>query len=429
MKVTGTLVLPAQDGGITYFCREYTKPEGLECEEKKFFTCESDYYNKSWVRRSPDNGRTWSEWRELERTDFTQKYGDDEYIRMDTKKTWNPVWGHYVSSYFTRYYINGYRDASVREYNNGEHVVFDHQYLAVIPRDADEPVSDEMVKYENGKDFDPDYPRDMDFLDKNIGFLNAASVMKCGDILLPVSPTVRTGCALAGLDAERVFPSSPDIQRCVMIARGRFNEKRKAYDLEFSNPVILGDLLSSRGVCEPIAAELESGRILLVMRGSNVRSKGWKTRIEPGAPGFKWYSYSDDGGKTFTEPAPWHFDDREVIYSSATIGEFIRSAKTGRLYWVGNITDHSAYGNYPRHPLNIVEVDENTGLAKKESLTVIDTRRDGEPDTVQLSNFCLLEDRETKNFEITLAKFGQFEGTFSKKVFRGEAWKYTVEPE
>ena len=48
------------------------------------------------------------------------------------------------------------------------------------------------------------------------------------------------------------------------------------------------------------------------------------------------------------------------------------------LYWIGNITGHVTNEGWPRWPLQIVEVDETYGTAKKESLTVIDTRREGE---------------------------------------------------
>ncbi|MCL2517332.1 MAG: glycoside hydrolase, partial [Oscillospiraceae bacterium] len=173
----------------------------------------------------------------------------------------------------------------------------------------------------------------------------------------------------------------------------------------------------------PMVAELESGRILVVFRGSNVQAPNWKTRIEPGAPGFKWYSYSDDGGKTFTNPAPWHFDDGEVIYSSATISYFLRANSTGKLYWMGNMTSHHVNGNYPRWPLNIVEVDEKYGTAKKESFTVIDTKRDWESADLQLSNFNILEDRESGDIELWLAKIGQYS---NKEVYRAETWKYRI---
>jgi hypothetical protein len=169
--------------------------------------------------------------------------------------------------------------------------------------------------------------------------------------------------------------------------------------------------------------ELKSSRILLVTRGSNVQNAAWKTRIEEGTPSFKWFAFSDDGGKTFTEAEPWRFNDREVIYSAATISLFARSTKNGKLYWIGNIAPHTAYGNYPRYPLYIAEVDDKLGILKKETLTVIDTKREGEANEVQLSNFSFIEDRETLNFEICLDKIQQYD---KNRPYFGETWKYEI---
>ena len=100
--------------------------------------------------------------------------------------------------------------------------------------------------------------------------------------------------------------------------------------------------------------------------------------------------------------------------------------KSGKLYWIGNITDHTVYGNFPRYPLQIVEVDEATGAAIRDSLTVIDTRREGETERIQLSNFEILEDRETGILEVTLCKLGQFD---ERSPFFGESWQYDIEVE
>jgi hypothetical protein len=217
-----------------------------------------------------------------------------------------------------------------------------------------------------------------------------------------------------------VFLNNPHKFNGIIVWRGTWNGK--SYDLSMSRPEYLTDLQSSRGMDEPMVTELKSGRILVVNRGSNARSDGWKTRIEPGTPGFKWYCYSDDGGHTFTRPAPWHFDDGEVVYSAATISRFIRSGRNGKLYWIGNITSHIIDGNYPRWPLQIAEVDETYGTLIKDTLTVIDTKRETDSELVQLSNFSILEDRETGDIELYLAKIGQF----GRDWLRAETWKYTI---
>ena len=170
--------------------------------------------------------------------------------------------------------------------------------------------------------------------------------------------------------------------------------------------------------------ELKTGRLLLIMRGSNMKRERWNTRIADGTPSYKWASWSDDGGKTFTQPVPWHFDDGEPVYSSATISKFIRSTKNGKLYWIGNVTDkEKTYANFPRYPLHICQVDEHTALLKRDTLTVIDTRREGESEQVQLSNFTVFENRETHCFELTLTKTGQIDGA---PPYFAETWKYFI---
>ena len=155
---------------------------------------------------------------------------------------------------------------------------------------------------------------------------------------------------------------------------------------------------------------------MVIIRGSNVKFE-WAHRIEPRAPGLKWYAWSDDNGKTFTDAMPWHFDDGEIVYSSATYSRIIKDERTGKHYWIGNITDHRVSGNYPRYPLQIVELDETYGTAKKESYTVIDT---------------ILQNRETGRLEVMLTKFGQFQwGEHSPEgnPFKAEVWRYEIELE
>ena len=425
ISVTGKIIENAGDNGIVGRIKTYLKPNGLECKEKKTVCSESDYINGEYCRFSNDNGKTWTEWVESPRSEFTIMYGEDEMTYEYTREVWNPVHKHYVSTKLARFYLGGHRHAYDGIYL-GEARYFDHQHTLIRNPEDDKPFSDELLKYEDGVEFDPQNPKNPEYLHKNRGYLNAPIVLKNGDIAVAIGMPVRKACEIAGIDVNAVYPSTPDLHYAAMIARGVYNTDKKIYEYTFSNPIILSDMQSSRGIDEPVLAELESGRILLVMRASNVTYEGWNSRLEPNAPNFKWYSFSDDGGKTFCQPLIWHFDNREVIYSPASISEFIRSSKNGKLYWIGNITDYTAWDNFPRFPLCIVEIDEKTGQPKKESYTVIDTRREGETERVQLSNFILLEDRETGNIELTLAKNGQFD---AYKPFKGETWRYEINVE
>src|SRR4029078_9095394 len=129
-----------------------------------------------------------------------------------------------------------------------------------------------------------------------------------------------------------------------------------------------------------------------------------------------------DEGKHWSPVTDLRYDTGEQFYAPATFAKFIRGRKTGKLYWIGNISPKPGNGNLPRYPLYIAEVDEKIPALKKESLTVIDDRSPKDTAAVQFSNFSLLENRETLDLEIYLSRFGE------KKdhVFSANAYKYTL---
>ncbi|MBR6771782.1 MAG: exo-alpha-sialidase [Clostridia bacterium] len=426
MKVTSLKYLDARSDGFSeWHSRKYTDKDGLTLIERKRLQSESDFTNGLFERTSTDNGKSWSDWTDIT-GEAVMAYGAHERTlpEADTSEVhpqWNAVHGHSVSIAMDRVFKNGHEAAFAAFWGRrGEGGFSDHTYLVIQKTDGSKCV--QLVKYEDGAEFDPEDPVAPGYFCKNTGYRGMNVVVEeNGDIILLICPSVTKCCELGGMNAEEIFPSCPDIMHGILMIRGKWNGER--YEFEPSRPIVISDRLSSRGVDEATVARLDSGRILIVFRGSNVRSESWNTRIEPGAPGFKWYCFSDDGGKTFSSPAPWRFDDGEAIYSSASISYLFRGEKNGRLYWIGNITDHKVCGNYPRWPLCLVEVDETFGTAKKETLTVIDTIREGESKQVQLSNFSFWQNRETEKLELFVTKIGQFEG---ETVWKSEVWHYEV---
>jgi len=101
------------------------------------------------------------------------------------------------------------------------------------------------------------------------------------------------------------------------------------------------------------------------------------------------------------------YDDDRSIYSPSSIHRFFRSARNGKLYWMANMTSEPSPGNGLRYPLYIAEIDEEKAVVKRESLLLVDDRRAGELEAVQLSNFCIVEDRETLDIEIYLTRIGE----------------------
>ena len=427
MKVTAKKYREARADGISeWYSRKYVQKDGLKLTEQMRLQRESDFSNGLFERESEDNGKTWGEWREIP-CGIASRYGVHERMTPESdmsqvQSVWNPVCGHYVGILMDRVFKNGH-DAAYAAFwgGKGEIGFSDHTYLAITA--PDQSTEYQLVTYEDGSEFDPEDPVAPAYFERNTCYrgMNLV-VLDNGDLILPVCPPVKKCCELGGMDVEEIFPSCPDLMHGIILLRGRWNGEK--YEFTPSRPIVISDRLSSRGVDEATVAVLNSGRILIVFRGSNVQSKSWNTRIEPGAPGFKWYCFSDDGGKTFSSPAPWRFDDGEAVYSSASISYLFRGEKNGKLYWMGNITDHRVCGNYPRWPLCLVEVDETFGTAKKDSLTVIDTVRDGESELVQLSNFSFYQNRETDDLHVFVSKIGQFP---NETVWKSQVWTYGIE--
>ena len=159
MKVVATKLYDASEFGSKKITKRYTGPEGLCCRQTLSVSSESDYVNASKVRTSTDNGKTWSEWEDIPFEDISVMYGEDEFINAETVRVWNPVHKHYVSTYWTRYFIEGHEKAYKGFWKRGEHTFFDHQYVAISETGDGKNISRSLVKYEDGEDFNPDNPR------------------------------------------------------------------------------------------------------------------------------------------------------------------------------------------------------------------------------------------------------------------------------
>ena len=406
---------------VEWFGRGYLDREGVRMREGKTISSSSDFSDASYERISEDNGKTFGEWKDVYVENGYEKLGEHERnFPANITGKWNPVHKHYVGLGMERIFNGGHEKGLAAFWRGDPTGLIDHVYVGVRFENGEK--FHQLVKYEEGGEFNHDDPMHPDYSTRNIAFRGSNLVFDTnGDILFPIGVPAKKCCELAGADVNEIFPSCPEVLRNLMFIRGVWNGEK--YEFFPSRPILISDLQSSRGVDEPTIVRLNSGRIVIVFRGSNMRSSKWNTRIEPGTPGFKWYTWSDDGGKTFTPAMPWHFDDGEVIYSAATISYFIEDERTGKHYWFGNITDHHVYANNPRWPLQIVEIDETYGTAKKESFTVIDDRREGESERIELSNFNLFQNRENGNFEIFMTKRGQFA---DEPLFKGEVWHYEI---
>jgi hypothetical protein len=183
----------------------------------------------------------------------------------------------------------------------------------------------------------------------------------------------------------------PEYALCLL---GEWKGDRLSWEAE--KKIVIDENLSSRGVMEPAVADSADGGLLMILRGSNT--------FMTEKPGRKWFALSTDSGVTWSKPKPLRYDTGEDFYSPSSGSRLLRSSLNGKLYWAGNISPANPDGNSPRYPLVIAEVDEKKSALIKKSVTVIDTRGDNEPEIVQMSNFQMYEDRETKDFILTMCR-------------------------
>jgi hypothetical protein len=358
---------------------------GLVREETWCLLDEDDAPKQPLRRRSPDNGRTWEFPIALsEETAFDRPDGG---VLHHPSKVWDPAADRTLVFDMIREWPGV--PLYTMNWQTMEHPFVDHCFV-----DSGEgPV---LMRYEDGDDRDPDSPFKRGYLDANRAYYG-------NPLLLP--------------DGRGFFPMV-----CYRQAKGySFNAgglvlmRRESVDAPWlpSNQVYIDPAVSSRGLLEPDVTVLADGRVLVVCRGSN-------QRLDPAqAPGRKWASVSTNGGRTISEVQPLHYDDGSLFYSPSSIHRFFRSSRTGKLYWLANITPGPTHGNGPRYPLQLCEIDESMPAVKRDGVILVDDRQADEPESVQLSNFSIIEDRETLDIEIYLTRLGETPGnTWDAKPYR-----------
>jgi hypothetical protein len=229
-----------------------------------------------------------------------------------------------------------------------------------------------------------------------------------GDILVPVQVTP------VGPDGEYHNPGGGNTYHDSAVLIGRWTSgDRISWDI--SEYVSNDPALSTRGALEPTVSEMPDGRIMMIMRGSN--------DANPDLPGMKWFSISEDGGRTWCKIAPWTYQDGTRFYSPSSCSQLLEHSN-GSYYWLGNITPQNPAGNRPRYPLVIGEVDPESCLLDRESVKVIENRQRGQPIEVSLSNFMAHEDRENGDILLNISPL------FTRKFldWTGDACMYRIIP-
>jgi hypothetical protein len=273
----------------------------------------------------------------------------------------------------------------------------DYKLWYRVTTDGGETWDDLRPVVVEGEEFSPAHPNPFVWIGKN-GYCYASIPpmlqMSNGEVLMPFY--------FAPLDEDGGYynPINAYTFGYVACLIGGWNEAGDDVIWDCSESVEISERKSSRGFSEAAITELsEPGHLLMALRGSNAPDP-WGN-----IPAVKWRSLSTDYGRTWSEPEPFTYEDGAAFMSPSTCSAFHRSSKTGKVYWIGNISRVLPQGNSPRYPLVIAELDEETLSLRRDTVTIIDDRGPDDPSDLQLSNFKVLEQPETGRLLVYLSRW------------------------
>lgn len=293
---------------------KYVGP-GLELEETMSWQAASDTPYRPRRRRSSDNGRTWSDFEPLPETvshiDSARIYWGAGPVAYD------PVSQKTVSVW-------------LRQTQPGDGRACNHSFLRISDDSARTWGDSQLLRYEEGADFDPANPLNTGFLNNNQTYF-PQNIEVCRDgalVVAGVSAKIPDDVPLTRVNPHNIsayFAPADSRNLGAVNFVGRWNAGKARYHWTASNVVWVPRHVSSRGLMEPSVAEMTDGRLLTVYRCSNQNIAGRDG-------GRKRYTLSTDGGATLSDLKELTYDDGTRFYSPSSIHQLIRHSQTGTLY-------------------------------------------------------------------------------------------------
>jgi hypothetical protein len=378
----------------------YTRKTGTELLCRHRYSTRSDTSDRAFLRFSPDNGKTWSEPRET----FTVEHrAGGTFRRSVTSGLVDPTTGALVE----------FRIEGLFEKDQPLERLRGYSISYGLSHDGGRTWAVESPVIHSGAEFSVDHPLPGVWRGKNCAYIgdlaSAPLALADGTLILPIQ------IVPLGPDGKLFNPGGGYTFTHAAALRGTWRAD-KTLTWEMSSVVQADPALSTRGMIEPTIAELADGQLLMVMRGSNDKNAQ--------AFGGKWTSFSKDAGRTWTSPRLWTYTDGARFFSPSACSQLVPHS-SGRLFWLGNITPTNPAGNRPRYPFIVGEVDRRNGLLKKETVTVVDDRGEGDGELLSLSNFYAREDRETHEIVVHMSRQGA-RSTTKKADFTADAFLYRI---
>lgn len=355
----------------------------------------SDTVDVAYIRRSADHGRTWSEPSEVR----TGERRPEGMLRRHPRGGFaDPNTGRYIEFWTEGILPSDDPLEGLRQW----------RIHYRISNDGGRSFGPSRALIHDGPEFDANHPLPGVWIGKNCAMLGDMSCVPVaapdGRILLPIQMSP------LGSDGQLYNPTGGYTYTDAALLIGRWKGDRLTWEM---SDRIKGDpARSTRGMVEPTIAILADGRLLMVLRGSNDK--------RPELPALRWISLSRDGGRRWTEPQPWTYDDGDRFFSPSACSQLLRHS-SGRLFWLGNITPENPRGNRPRYPFVAGEVDRNTGFLIRSSVRVVDTLASGEDPVLSLSNFYAREDRRTREIIVHMTRLFANPGAWA-----GDAYLYRI---
>jgi hypothetical protein len=251
-----------------------------------------------------------------------------------------------------------------------------------LSRDGGQTWSPSAPVVFHGPEFDEVHWAPETWFGKNNGWIDGASPVWLDDrrFILPFISTLSE--SKDGLDRGHGRSA---------FALGTWRQDGSGVDWELSAYATVKRPYSNCGGDEPSVARLPDGRIMMTMR----------VRVDPNDgtsfPSGKFYTVTDDLGQSWSEPLPFRYTDGEQVYCPASMSNLFYYPGNGNLYLITNFLDKPTFGCDPRTTLQIAQLDIDTLRVIRDSITVIETRRPDQPETIRFSNWWRYEDRETHN--------------------------------
>lgn len=339
-----------------------------------------DRYDDHVERFSVDNGKSWGEPRLVIPS---QEIGGTVTRGMETINGRDPITDRVFRAYVMAVYVHDADDASVERSHQRSTLYVQYSLdggetfqprMDLSASAADSPV---FARTPAGIEFHP------------LLSCSQLETLADGTLLIPV---MRWACAADG-GWSPMMNGQPSCSVCMAI--GRWNSGRTEIHWSWGQPIAVDTRRAVGGLSEASIAPWGDGRLLAVARGDN----GSNTEVGS----CKWWSFSNDRGQTWSEARPLRDTRGECVHSPASYGRVLRHS-SGRHFLISNLYDQPCCnGGGPRHALHVAEVGTD-GVGNPAiiagSILTIDQRREGESESVALSNFSVYEDRFSRELRI-----------------------------